>query len=143
MIDRSDSVTIDRPVDEVFIYVIDTTNDPTWHTDVIEAQKTSEGPIGSGTKWHVHVKPSMGVSEGDLEVVAFEPSRLEVVKGTFGPMQPTVTYSFEPANGGTRFTRHVQIRVTGGMRMMQPLMRLMFAKRNAGFVGNLKRALEQ
>jgi len=143
VIDRSDSITIHRPVDEVFAYVIDTTNDPTWHTDVIEAQKTSEGPIGSGTKWHVHVKPSMGVSEGNLEVVGFEPSRLEIVKGTFGPMQPTVTYSFEPTDGGTRFTRHVRIIVNGWMRLMQPLMRLMLAKRNAGFVGNLKRALER
>jgi uncharacterized protein YndB with AHSA1/START domain len=143
VIDRSDSVTISRPVEEVFAYVVDTRNDPTWHTDAVEVQKTSEGPIGAGTTWHVHVKPSMGVSEGDIEVVTFDPNRTEVVKGIFGPMQPTVTYSFEPADAGTRFTRQVQIKLSGGMRLMEPLIKLMFAKRNAGFVGNLKQVLER
>ena len=48
MADRSDSIVVDRPVETVFAYVTDVTNDPAWHTDVLEAQKTSEGPIGVG-----------------------------------------------------------------------------------------------
>jgi uncharacterized protein YndB with AHSA1/START domain len=142
MIDRSDSVTINRPVDEVFAYVTDTSNDPAWHTDVLEAQKTSEGPIGLGTTWHSRFKPSMGVSEGDMEVVAFEHNRREVLRGVIGPMKPTLTYLFESADGGTRFTRRIQIKISGMMRLMEPLMRLMTPKRNAGFVANLRRVLE-
>ncbi|MGH8958236.1 MAG: SRPBCC family protein, partial [Acidimicrobiia bacterium] len=130
MIDSLKSVTIDRPVEEVFAYVTDTSNDPAWHTDILEARKTSEGPIGVGTTWHARFKPSMGISEGDMDVVAFEPNRMEVQRGVIGPMQPTLTYLFEPANGGTRFTRHVQIKVSGFMRLMEPLMRLMTAKGN-------------
>jgi uncharacterized protein YndB with AHSA1/START domain len=143
MIDTSDSVTINRPVDEVFAYVTDTSNDPAWHTDILEVRKTSEGPIGTGTTWHTRFKPSMGVSEGDMEVVAFERSRMEVMRGVVGPMQPTLTYLFEPADGGTRFTRRIQIKVSGIMRVMEPLMRLMSPKGNAGFLANLKRVLEQ
>ena len=143
MIDTSDSVTINRPIEEVFAYVTDTSNDPAWHTDALEARKTSEGPIGMGTVWHVRFKPAMGVSEGDMEVVAFEPNRMEVQRGVIGPMQPTLTYVFEPADGGTRFTRRVQIKVSGTMRMMEPLMRLMTPKGNAGFLANLKRVLEE
>ena len=143
MIDRSDSITINRPVEEVFAYVTDTTNDPAWHTDILEVRKTSEGPVGMGTKWHLGFKPFMGVSEGTAEVVAFEPNRTEVQQAVAGPMQTTLTYLFEPASGGTRFTRRVQIQVSGWMRLMQPLMRMMVPKRNAGFVANLKRVLEQ
>jgi uncharacterized protein YndB with AHSA1/START domain len=143
MIDRSDSVTINRPVEEVFAYVTDTSNDPAWHTDVLEARKTSEGPIGLGTTWHSRFKPSMGISEGDMEVVAFEPGRREVLRGVIGPMEPTLTYLFEPAGSGTRFTRRIQIKISGMMRLMEPLMRLMTPKRNAGFVANLRRALEE
>jgi uncharacterized protein YndB with AHSA1/START domain len=143
MIETSESVTINRPVEEVFAYVTDTSNDPAWHTDALEARKMSEGPIGLGTKWHVRFKPSMGVSEADMEVVAFEPNRMEVQTGVVGPMQPTLTYLFEPADGGTRFTRRIQIKVSGIMRLMEPLMWLMTPKRNAGFVANLKRVLEQ
>jgi uncharacterized protein YndB with AHSA1/START domain len=143
MIDVSGSVTINRPAEDVFNYVTDMSNDPSWHTDVLEARKTSEGPVGVGTTWHSRFKPSMGVSEGDMEVVAFEPNRMEVLRGVIGPMQPTLTYMLEPINGGTRFTRRIQIKVSGMMRVMEPLMRLMTPRRNAGFVANLKRILEQ
>jgi uncharacterized protein YndB with AHSA1/START domain len=143
MIDTSDDIRIDRPVAEVFAYVTDTTNDPAWHTDILEVRKTPEGSIGMGTTWRLRIKPFMGVSESTSEVVAFEPNRKEVLRGATGPMEATLTYLFEPANGGTKFTRRVQIKVSGMMRLMQPLMRLMVPKRNAGFLRNLKGILEQ
>jgi uncharacterized protein YndB with AHSA1/START domain len=143
MIDSSSSVTISRPVDDVFAYVTDTANDPAWHTDILEARKTSAGPIGMGTTWHLRFKPAMGVSEGDTEVVGFEPNQMEVMRGVMGPMQPTLTYIFEPADGGTKVTRRVQIRVSGMARLMEPLMRLMVPKNSRGFLANLKRVLEE
>jgi len=144
VIDRSDSITINRRVEEVFAYVTDTSNDPAWHTDILDARKTSEGPIGKGTMWHIRFKPFMGHSEGDTEVVTFEPNRIEVLRGVMGPMQPTLTYLFEPANGGTRFTRRVQIKVSGMMRLMTPFMQWIDApRRNRRFAANLKRVLEE
>ena len=143
MIETTQAITIDRPVEEVFAYVTDTSNDPAWHTDILEARKTSAGPIGIGTTWRLRFKPVMGVSEGDTEVVAFEPNRKTVQQGVVGPMQPTLTYLFEPAGGGTRFTRRVEIRVSGMMRLMEPLMKLMTPRGNARFLANLKKVLEE
>jgi len=143
MADRSDSITIDRPVDEVWAYVTDVTNDPAWHTDILEATKTSEGPIGTGTVWHARFKPAMGISEGDMRVVTFEPDRRQVMKGDIGPMHPTLTYLLEPSDGGTTFTRHVQISVSGWMKIMSPMMGMMLSKQNKGFLANLKRVLEE
>ena len=143
MADRSDSITIDRPVDEVWAYVTDVTNDPAWHTDILEATKTSEGPIGTGTVWHARFKPAMGISEGDMRVVTFEPDRRQVMKGDIGPMHPTLTYLLEPSDGGTTFTRHVQISVSGWMKIMSPMMGMMLPKQNKGFLANLKRVLEE
>jgi uncharacterized protein YndB with AHSA1/START domain len=100
MLDRSDSILIDRPVDDVFAYVADVTNDPAWHTDILEARKTTEDPVGMGTVWHTRFKPSMDISEADMAVVSFEPNRLLAMKGDVGPMHPTLTYRFEPADGG-------------------------------------------
>lgn len=143
MVDRSDSITIDRPVEEVFAFVTDVTNDPSWHTDVLEARKTTEGPPGVGTVWHARFKPSMGISEGDMDVVTFEPNRSQVMKGDIGPMHPTLTYLLEPSDGGTVFTRRVQITVSGWMRIMAPMMGMMLPKQNKGFLANLKRVLEE
>jgi uncharacterized protein YndB with AHSA1/START domain len=36
--------TIDRPVEEVFAFVSDPTNDPQWHETVLEVTPISEGP---------------------------------------------------------------------------------------------------
>lgn len=143
MVDRSDSIMIDRPVEEVFAYVADVTNDPAWHTDILEARKTTEGPVGSGTVWHTRFKPSMGISEADIEVVSLEPNRVLAMRGDVGPMHPTLTYRFEPADGGTKFTRRVQIKVSGWMKIMQPMIAMMLPKQNKGFLANLKRVLEQ
>ena len=104
MADGSDCIVIDRPVETVFAYVTDVTNDPAWHTDVLEAQKTSEGPIGVGTVWHARFKPTMGISEGDMRVVMFEPNRQQVMTGDVGPMHPTLTYVLQPRGCGVRRT---------------------------------------
>jgi hypothetical protein len=85
----------------------------------------------------------MGISEGDMEVTTFEPNRIQVMHGEIGPMHPTLTYLFEPSDGGTKFTRHVQIRVSGMMKVMQPMMAMMVPKQNKGFLANLKRVLEE
>ena len=143
MVDRSDSIVIERPIEEVFAYVAEVTNDPAWHTDILEARKTTEGPVGKGTVWHTQFKPLMGISEGDMEVVSFEPNRVLAMRGDVGPMHPTLTYRFEPADGGTRFTRQVQISVSGWMKVMQPIIGMMLPKQNQGFLANLKRVLEQ
>jgi uncharacterized protein YndB with AHSA1/START domain len=126
----------------VFNYVADTSNDPRWHTDILEAKKVSEGPIGVGTRWRLRFKPFMGVSESIAEVVAFEQNRREVMRSVAGPMATTLTYSFEPIAGGTRHSRRVQIAISGWMKLMAPLMGLMVPKRNRLFVANLKRVLE-
>src|SRR5215813_1442053 len=115
MVDVSGSILIERPVEDVFAYVTDVTNDPAWHTDVLEARKLTEGPPGVGTVWHARFKPAMGISEGEMEVVTFDPNRLHVMRGSLGPMHPTLTYLLEPVDGGTRFTRRVQIAVSGWM----------------------------
>jgi uncharacterized membrane protein len=64
MVQFENSITIDRPVDEVFAYVADVANDPAWHTDVVEGRKVSDGPIGIGSRLQIRIKPFMGVSEG-------------------------------------------------------------------------------
>jgi uncharacterized protein YndB with AHSA1/START domain len=133
---------INRPVDDVFAYVADTTNDPAWHTDVIEARQTTAGPLGKGTTYHLRLKPSMGVSEGTAEVVDYEPPRKQVLRGDMGSMSPTITYLFEPAAGATMFTRRVQFQLPGMMRLMQPAVSLMGKRRNRAFLANLKRVLE-
>jgi len=134
-------VSIARSPAEVFGYVADVRNDPTWHTDVLEVTSSSD-VVGMGTVFNVKVKPSMGVSEGTMTVSRFEPGRLIEFQGRMGKMAPTVTNICEPDGQGTRVIRSVEIEPRGVMRVATPLMKRMIGKSNDAFLANLKRLLE-
>jgi len=135
------TIMIARPPADVFRYVADVRNDPTWHTDVLKVRSSSD-VVGVGTVFDVKVKPSMGVSEGTMTVSRFEPGELVEFRGRMGRMEPTVTNIFEPDAEGTRVTRRVEIEPRGIMRAMTPLMKRMIGKSNEGFLADLKRLLE-
>jgi len=135
------NISIARPPAEVFGYIADVRNDPSWHTDVLEVRSSTE-VVGQGTVFNVKVKPSMGVSEGTMTVSRFEPGKLIEFQGRMGKMDPTVTNICEPEAQGTRVTRRVELEPSGAMRVMSPLIKRMIAKSNDGFLVNLKRLLE-
>ena len=135
------NVFIDRPPADVFSYMADVRNDPSWHTDVLEVRSSTDA-VGVGTVFNVKVKPSMGVSEGTMTVSRLDPGRLIEFDGRMGRMAPTVTNICEPDAQGTRVTRRVELEPPGVMRVMTPLVKRMIAKSNDGFLANLKRLLE-
>ncbi|TMK22649.1 MAG: hypothetical protein E6G37_01720 [Actinobacteria bacterium] len=136
-----EEISIARPQGEVFAYIADVRNDPSWHTDVLEVRSSTD-VVGPGTVFDVKVKPSMGVSEGTMTVSRFEPATLIEFRGQMGKMAPTVTNICEPDANGTRVTRRVELEPSGPMRLMTPMIKRMIAKSNQGFLTNLKRLLE-
>ena len=136
-----EEISIARPQGEVFAYIADVRNDPSWHTDVLEVRSSTD-VVGPGTVFDVKVKPSMGVSEGTMTVSRFEPATLIEFRGQMGKMAPTVTNICEPEGDGTRFTRRVELEPPGMMRVMSPLIASKIGKSNEGFLANLKQVLE-
>ncbi|MGH2711691.1 MAG: SRPBCC family protein [Actinomycetota bacterium] len=126
---------------EVFSFVADIRNDPSWHTDVLEVRSSTDD-VRVGTVFDVKVKPSMGVSEGTMTVTRLEPGKLVEFQGRMGKMAPTVTLVCEQDAQGTRVTRRIELEPPGLMRVMTPLIKRMIGKSNEGFLANLKRVLE-
>ncbi len=143
MIDVTVSTTVRRPPEQVFEFVADMTNEPQWHTDVLEAERLTEGEVGKGTRYRIRLRPQpMSPPEGTVEITEFEPGLRIVSQSDMGNMKPTLTHVFEASNGGTRVTRRIQIGTSGLMSVMSPLMKMMVRRRNLEFVDNLKRVLE-
>lgn len=92
---------IDVPVEEVFAFAADQTNEPRWHTDVLEIHPELVG-TGARSIWPVTVA-LMGRNEYEVEVTALVPNRHVELTTRTGPLGPTTTYRFEPADGGTLF----------------------------------------
>lgn len=141
MISAKHTVDIDKPTTDVFAYVSDQSNEPKWHTDVLEVRPQGPIELGSTITWLVKF---MGKNQYVSKVTAFEtPRRIELTTQE-GPLKPILTHTFEPVNGATRYTRWVQIPLSGMFRLVGPLMRASGAarRRNARFAENLKQLLE-
>ncbi len=68
----SGSTVIDRPIDQVFAFLADGTNDPKFSPRVQEIRKTTDGAIGVGTVFESTVKDAGMKSSRRFELTAFE-----------------------------------------------------------------------
>jgi uncharacterized protein YndB with AHSA1/START domain len=66
------STVIDRPINEVFAFLADGTNDPKFSPRVQEIQKTTDGPIGVGTVFESKVKDAGMTTRRKFELTAVE-----------------------------------------------------------------------
>lgn len=74
MASRFDVTTvIDRPIEEVFAFLADGTNDPKFSPRVLQIAKTTDGPPGVGTVYASTVKDAGVRTKREFEITEFEP----------------------------------------------------------------------
>ncbi|WP_224364425.1 SRPBCC family protein [Hyalangium versicolor] len=139
----SHSVFIRRPVEQVFAYVTNLTNELRWQPEIKEVRITSPGPLGKGSTF-IEVRQSFGrkwVWYFDIE--EFEFPRSIRVRSTAGSTMPYVgTRSFEPAPGGTLVTESGELTLPGPLRLFDGLFSYLSRRPLALAYGNLKALLE-
>jgi hypothetical protein len=94
------TVTIRRAIEDVFAFLADFENVPTWNYAIVETKKTSPGPVGMGTTYRQLRSIPDGSEEG-FEVTAFEPSSRLEVHGNIGHFIATISYLLTPTGEGT------------------------------------------
>jgi uncharacterized protein YndB with AHSA1/START domain len=139
--DFTNTVSIDRPAEEVFRFVSDLENVPQWNYAVIETRKSSDGPVNVGTTYR-QVRSAPTRSEEDLRVSEFEPTRRFAVQGDLGPFVGTLTYEFENVDGRTRLTNTASLEARGLMRIASPIASGRIREAVAANLGVLKQLLE-
>ena len=80
------TVTITRPVEEVFTYLADAENLPQWNYAIEQTRKISPGPVGVGTLYR-QTRTLPGRSQEDFEIVVFQPPGQLALDGTFRAVQ--------------------------------------------------------
>lgn len=103
MIKVEKSIVINKPVDEVFNFVIAEGNYAKWQAGVQEViEGGSRNTIGSR---FTEVRKFMGQEmRTTLELTDFKPNVLWAAKVVKGPVPYTVNMTFEGTEGGTRVT---------------------------------------
>ncbi len=116
------STTINRPVEEVFAYVLDhERNGPEWAPDLVSVEKTTPGPVGAGTTFKQQQKV-MGIRRATtLTFVAVEPTSRIEVEAQLGPVAPTMTATFEKSGDGTRVTFQGEPNPKGPLKLLAPV----------------------
>src|SRR5213595_873493 len=90
------TVTIARPVEEVFTYLADAGNLPQWNYAIEQTQKISPRPVGVGTVYR-QTRTIPGRRQEDFEIVVFQRHGQLAVGGTFGPLKARASYLLEQA----------------------------------------------
>lgn len=111
------SVTVKRPVGEVFAFVADGENAMRWRPGVLDVARQSGE--GRGAIYRQGVKgPGGRRIAADYEITAFEPDRLIAFRAIAGPVRPTGEYRFMPEGEATTVSLALDATVTGWKRLL-------------------------
>jgi uncharacterized protein YndB with AHSA1/START domain len=112
-------VTIDRPIEEVFAFLADGTNNPRWRSGVLEITRTSAIDGLGSTYRQILRGPGGRRVDGDYEVTNYQPPHQLEFRVTAGPARPTGRFALsEPSTGTTEVTFTLDFTPTGFMRLM-------------------------
>jgi uncharacterized membrane protein len=99
-----ESVVIARPPEQVFSYVSNAQNLPVWDSSILKAEQVDSGPLQVGTRWRGVSKVLGRRFKWTTELVEFAPPTMTMSRSVEGKLSFTVTNTFQPEAGGTRFT---------------------------------------
>jgi uncharacterized membrane protein len=136
------SIVIDRPVEEVFAYMMDVKNWLHWHSGMLEAEQSSEGPPGVGTTYRGVIESLGRRMEWTSEVTAYEQYRRMEQRIDSGPMSVEEIITFEPVEGGTKLALAGEGETGGIFKLAEPLVSRRMQKEMEANLANLKNILE-
>jgi len=116
----TNTITINRPSDQVFAYLADLENLPHWNYAIEETRKVSAGPVAVGSRFH-QVRSVPTRREESLEVVELDPGRRLTVRGTLNTLPAELEYSLAPDGGATLLQNTVDLTVHGPLALVSPL----------------------
>ena len=129
---------IKRPLDVVFAYVKDVSNDANWRAGVDESGWRSGEPLAPGTIGYSRA----GSQEIEWKVITYVPGERIEWELLNGPFLGRGGYLLEPVEEGTQFTLLADIKPTGLYRLLGPLFPRMGRKQNQADVEKLRGILE-
>jgi uncharacterized membrane protein len=134
---------IDRPLEEVFSYISEVSNYPTWMAHVIKVSKDTPGPPRRGGRFTVAIKSVGRRFETPFERASYEANRRYTDRAVGGPIPNQQWHcAFQEVPGGTRVTRTVDAEPGGLLRLLQPLQKRAVGRQLRTDLQTLKDVLE-
>jgi hypothetical protein len=141
----SGSAVIDRPIEEVFTFLADGTNDPKFSPRVQEIRKTTDGPIGVGTVFESTVKDAGMKTSRKFELTEFEqPTKIRWAERSKNIVTAAEGgYDLEKVGDSqTKVTIHNQLEGHGFGKVIVGFATRQAVKDADAFAGRIKAAVE-
>ena len=136
------SVVIEQPIEKVFAYLADAEKNPIWQAGVIEVEKITEGDIGQGTIIR-EVRKFLGQRiDATYEITEYELNSKLTSKTTSGPIQVTLSTTFETVEGGTRVSIVSEGETGGFFKLAEPIVTRIIERQFKTDLSSLKDILE-
>lgn len=110
MAEITHTLTIARPVEEVFARLTDPEGVPEWQESALAVVRDEDGPVGVGSRWTERRKFMGRESDAAVEVTEHEPDRLFTLAIKAGPVAVGIRHALRAVPEGTSLV----IDVSGG-----------------------------
>ena len=132
------TTVIRKPIDTVFAYVSNVSNDVHWRTGVTESGLRSGELLEPGVIGYTRA----GEAEGQWQVVSYKPGESIDWNLISGPYRGSGGYRLEPVADGTRFTLVADLEPFGAYRLLGPIFGWIGRRQNQRDVEKLREILE-
>lgn len=142
MIDFTNTVVVDRPVNDVYDYLSDLERVPDWNWAIASTQQVTPGPVRVGSRYRQARTVPQPATEM-LEVVELEPNRSIGIEGTLAGLPARLRYDLEPVGQATVVRNRVRLVVRGALELAAPILSRRISGAVASNLNDLKTQLER
>ncbi len=141
MAHAENSITIARPVKQVFDFILDGTNSVHWRPAVTDVQLLPGKSLGVGAVFKQGLKGPGGRIDGDYEIVECKPNEWIKFQVIAGPARPTGTYIFKADGNSSLVTFILDYQPKGLAKLMDGMINKSMQS-EVSTLSNLKAYLE-
>lgn len=137
-----ETVAIDRPIEEVWEFVMDVENEPLWQTTLDAATRLGSGPLRVGSLVREARRFLGRRIDTTWEMTECDAPVRSSIRSVEAPFAWSGTYALAEKGGGTRFTLTLQGDPGSFFRLAEPVFARIARREVAGNLANLKDVLE-
>jgi uncharacterized protein YndB with AHSA1/START domain len=141
MIQHEVTIHLNRPIEQVFAFLMDMSKLSTWQSNLIKSEPLTEGPLRTGSQFREVRRIRGKESEIQGEITALEHNKLLETRTVTKP-QAMVSYFLESEEGGTRLKYKFVLITNGLMRLLEPMITKSIKEESESDFEALRRTLE-
>jgi hypothetical protein len=128
--------------EEAFEYIADFANQAEWDPNTVTSRRVDEADLGVGSRFALEVKAGPKVLPMEYRITQFDPPNRFVLIGEGSGVWTEDRISFVETPQGTRIEYDVELRVSGVLSLLQPLLGRYLRGLAAGIHEGMKRELD-